>query len=198
MRCHSVVLVLLSISVVTGGCATVMTRGFQTIIVSTEPSGADCTFSRDGSVLSRVNPTPGAILVGKGAGPLGVLCRKDGYQDTAGSTGSEFQPVTFGNILLGGLIGLVVDASTGAMTKYPESVTFILVPQEFASAADRDLFFAGLSQSFLVTYEEVLIRIKKTCAPEDCAQQLQAVDVGRTAKLTEIEQKRQLARVRGT
>ena len=51
--------------------------------------------------------------------------------------------MTFGNILIGGLIGVVIDASTGAMLKYSDSVTFVLVPVEFATASDRDPVIGG-------------------------------------------------------
>ena len=36
---------------------------------------------------------------------------------------SEFQAMTFGNILFGGLIGVVVDAASGATHEYPPLVT---------------------------------------------------------------------------
>jgi len=186
-----------SISVVATGCATFTTGGFQTIDVRTEPEGADCRFSNDGNPVARVNPTPGPILVGKTYASISVLCRKYGYVDTAGTIGSGFQPMTLGNILLGGIVGVVIDASTGAMTQYPEAVTFVLIPHEFPSTTDRDRFFDGLSKSFLVEYEEVRGRIRKSCLPEDCDRQLQAAEAGRTAKLAEIEEKRRLAKVRG-
>jgi hypothetical protein len=198
MRRISFRFLLLLIPIVSVGCATLTTGGFQTIGVRTEPEGADCVFSRNGNPVARVNPTPGSILIGKDSGGISVLCRKDGFQDTTGTTGSEFQPMTLGNILLGGIVGVVIDASTGAMMKYPDAVTFVLVPHEFGTAADRDLFFADLSRSFLVEYEEVLVRIRKSCTPEDCERQLQAMAVGRTVKLAEIEQRRVLARVRGS
>ena len=181
-----------------GGCATVTSGGFQTIDIKTEPAGADCMFSREGAPLARVNPTPGPILVGKSAGNISVLCRKIGFEDTGGTIGSGFQPMTLGNIVLGGIIGVVVDASTGAMTKYPEAVTFLLIPHEFRSERERDQFFADMEQSFLGSYEEVVARIRKSCSPEDCPRQLQAAEAGRQAKLAEIEQRRLLAKVSGT
>ena len=104
--------------------------------------------------------------------------------------------MTFGNILLGGVIGIVVDASSGAMMKYPEAVTFILAPQEFPSVAGRDAFFADLSTSFLTNYEELVGRITRSCAADECERQLQAAKAGRTSKLAEIEQKRLQAKVR--
>jgi len=181
-----------------GGCATVTSGGFQTIGIKTEPAGADCMFSRDGAPLARVNPTPGPILVGKSAGNIAVLCRKFGFEDTGGTIGSGFQPMTLGNIVLGGIIGVVVDASTGAMTKYPEVVTFLLIPQEFRSDGERDRFFADMEESFLGSYEDVVVRIRRSCSAEDCQRQLQAAEAGRQAKLAEIEQRRLLAKVSGT
>lgn len=180
------------------GCATVTTGGFQTISITTVPEGADCRFSRGGAVFARVNPTPGSILVGKESSGISVVCTKNGYEDMAGTTASEFQPMTFGNIILGGLIGVVVDASSGAMMKYPEAVTFTLVPQEFPTAIERDRFFADLSNAFLAEYDETLARIKNFCIPENCERQIGAAESGRTARLAEIEQRRLLARVRGT
>ncbi len=197
IRTRAVVVQLL-ILLITAGCATLTTGGFQSISIKTDPEGADCRFSRGGNVVARVNPTPGPILIGKDSGSISVLCRKDGYQDTAGTVGSEFQPMTFGNIILGGLVGVVIDASSGAMTKYPDAVTFLLVPQEFRSAEDREAFFAELSQAFLVDYGIVLGRIKASCHPDDCARQLQAAEAGRAAKLAEIEQRRLLAKISGT
>ncbi len=58
---------------VVAGCATLTTGGFQTIGISTQPEGADCVFSREGSVIARVNPTPGSILIGKNTGNITVL-----------------------------------------------------------------------------------------------------------------------------
>ena len=191
-------LVGLVLSIAVSGCATITSGGFQTIDIRTEPEGADCRFSRDGNAVARVSPTPGPILVGKSAGSISVLCRKNGYEDTTGTIGSGFQPMTLGNILLGGIIGVVVDASTGAMTKYPDAVTFLLIPHEFRSESDRDSFFADLGQSFLSGYDEVVGRIRKSCMPEDCERQLQAAEAGRQAKMAEIEQRRLLAKVGGT
>jgi hypothetical protein len=188
---------VLAVPAVIAACATITTGAFQTVSILTNPEGADCRFSRGGTMFARVSPTPGSIIVGKESGDISVLCTRDGYEDMLGTTASEFQPMTFGNIILGGIIGVVVDVSSGAMMKYPDAVTFTLVPQEFANAAERDRFFANLSSAFLVEYDETLARIKKACAAESCEQQIRAAEAGRTARLAEIEQKRQLARIRG-
>lgn len=179
-----------------GGCATVVSGTTQTIGINTDPQGADCQFSRKGVLVGRVNPTPGTVQVSKDYENVAVLCRKDDFDDTAGVIGSEFQAMTLGNILLGGIIGVVVDAASGAMMKYPESVSFTLVPKLFDSEAARDKFFADLRETFLVEYAEVVARIKAKCTPENCDNQLKAAEAGRDSRLAEIEKRRLLAKVR--
>lgn len=115
---HSAILsVILGASLLFSGCATLTTSSSQTVTVQTDPPGAVCTFTRDRAVVGLVNPTPGTLSVSKNRLDLTVRCDKGGYPEATGTVGSRFQPMTFGNILFGGLVGVVVDASSGAMTK---------------------------------------------------------------------------------
>jgi hypothetical protein len=65
---------------------------------------------------------------------MNVLCKKDGYEDTAQVVAPDFQFMTLGNIIIGGLVGLVVDMSTGAINKYPGEV---MVPLQPGSVAEQ-------------------------------------------------------------
>ena len=187
---------MLAFSVLLVGCATVVSGTTQTIGVNTDPEGADCQFTRKGVLVGRVNPTPGTMQVGKDYESVTVLCRKEGFDDTTGVIGSEFQAMTLGNILLGGVIGVVVDAASGAMMKYAESVTFTLIPKMFDSEAARDKFFEDMRDAFLGEYPEVVARIRSKCAPDDCENQLKAAEAGRDSRLAEIEKRRLLAKVK--
>jgi hypothetical protein len=178
------------------GCATVVSGTSQTIGVNSDPEGADCQFRRKGVLVGRVNPTPGTMQIGKDYESVSVLCTKEGFDDTAGVIGSEFQAMTLGNILLGGVIGVVVDAASGAMMKYPESVTFTLIPKMFDSEAARDKFFADMRDTFLAEYAEVVARIKSKCTPDACENELKAAEAGRDSRLAEIEKRRLLAKVK--
>lgn len=180
------------------GCATVVSGTTQSIGVNTDPEGADCQFRRKGVLVGRVNPTPGTMQVGKDHDSVSVLCTKEGFDDTAGVIGSEFQAMTLGNILLGGVIGVVVDAASGAMMKYPESVTFTLIPKMFDSDAARDKFFADLRDTFLAEYAEVVARIKSKCTPENCENEIKAAEAGRDSRLADIEKRRLLAKVKAS
>jgi len=187
---------MLAFSVLLVGCATVVSGTTQTIGVNTDREGADCQFTRKGVLVGRVNPTPGTMQVGKDYESVAVLCRKEGFDETSGVIGSEFQAMTLGNILLGGVIGVVVDAASGAMMKYPESVTFTLIPKLFDSEAARDKFFADMRDTFLGEYAEVVARIKSKGAPEACENDLKAAEAGRDSRLAEIEKRRLLAKVK--
>ncbi len=178
------------------GCATITKGPQQTVTVNTDPAGATCTLTRDAKPLAVVNPTPGSIPIEKGMGPIVIACKRTGYQDAAGTMTSEFQAMTFGNILFGGLIGVAVDAASGAMHEYPAMVTITMIPEEFASTAERDAFFEGMKTTLLQEAAEVKERINKQCRDAQCATELAAADAGTKAKLAEIEQKKALARVR--
>ena len=132
--------VLLASSVL-GACATIIEGSDQTVTVITDPPGAVCNLDRDGITMAVVNSTPGTVTVDKSMDNIGVICKKDGHFDGASFLSSDFQAMTFGNIIFGGVIGVAIDAGSGAMHEYPESVTVVLAPESFSSANDRDAFF---------------------------------------------------------
>ena len=107
--------VLAAVVLSSTGCATLTKGTSQTVTINTDPHGAMCTLTRDAKPLAVINPTPGSMPIEKGKGTVAVLCKKAGYLDAEGAMASEFQAMTFGNILFGGLIGVVVDAASGAM-----------------------------------------------------------------------------------
>src|SRR6185369_3446122 len=127
-----------------GACATVVSGTSQNISVRTEPDGANCRLERAGAVVGIINPTPGTVHVDKSKNDITVICKKEGYEDGISPLPSSFTGATFGNILLGGLIGVAVDAASGANNKYPENAYVILTPSRFASVQARDDHFAKI------------------------------------------------------
>jgi hypothetical protein len=186
---------LLVLALSTGGCATLTKGGSQTLTVDTDPSGAQCALTRDAKPLAVVNPTPGSVSVEKAKGTIAIACTKQGYIDATGDLASEFQAMTLGNILFGGIVGVVVDAASGAMHEYPAAVTFTLIPEAFASAAARDEFFDRMRSALERETAEVKERIDRRCARGDCERQLAAAEAGKAEKLAEIERRRATARV---
>lgn len=158
-------------------CATVTTGADQTISVVTDPSGAECRLDRGNSTIAIVNPTPGTVLVDKSKDAILVRCQSEGYQETAANLSSEFQGATIGNVLLGGLIGVAIDAGSGAMNKYPEQVTLLLIPASFSSAEERDRFFDGAIERTRNRGQVEIAKVKAAC-PEDsnCDREIKLVE----------------------
>lgn len=123
--------VLMAASLV--GCATIMEGTGQSVQVSTSPSGAACQVSREGAHLGDIASTPGSIRVDKSKNDLTVTCSKPGYQMASVTRSPGFQGTTFGNIILGGGVGAIVDASTGANYEYPGQINLDLAPAAAAA-----------------------------------------------------------------
>jgi len=179
-----------------GGCATLTTSSSQTVTLTTEPPGAACTFRREGEVIGIVNPTPGSLSVAKSHADIDVTCVKEGFLDAVGRVGSKFQAMTFGNILFGGIIGIAVDAVSGATAEYEANVAIRLTPAEFPDAEARDRFFDRQRETFLEQARQVKERISSMCKPPDCERQLALAADEEKAGLARIEAQRLSARVK--
>ena len=110
------------------GCAT-LTRGTtQTIAIHTPGApGAQCMLSSS-SIASQTLVTPATITLEKGMDSIAVRCRKECFQDGTGVVVSSMEAMTAGNLLVGGVIGLGVDAASGAMNKYSPETGIFMAP----------------------------------------------------------------------
>lgn len=178
-----------------GGCATLVRGSSQSVTINTYPPRATCALSREGNTIAVVNPTPGTVNVEKDKDAINVVCKKAGYLDNAGTITSEFQEMTFGNIIFGGLIGVAVDAGSGAMHQYTPLISITLIPEEFESAEHRDAFFDRMRKDFLAEAAMTEKRIAERCTDDTCQSQLEAAERATETRLAEIEKKRLLARV---
>lgn len=102
-------------------CATIIESQKQEIeLTTTSPVPASCELSNErGKWYAQ---TPATIEVKRSTSRLNVMCRNQfdvGQQEERATVNPWF----FGNILIGGLIGVVTDAATGAMTKYEDTIT---------------------------------------------------------------------------
>ena len=123
-------LAVVAIACSVGGCASIVTGTTQQLAVTSSPSGARCDLTREGASLGSVE-TPNTIEVSKSAYSIAVNCAGQGLRGQA-IVQSELQAATFGNALVGGVVGVGVDMATGAAHKYPANVNVILQPDNAA------------------------------------------------------------------
>jgi hypothetical protein len=117
------------------GCASVIEGTSQEIKVVTNPPGANCAFVREGSVIARVEQTPGGATIKKTKHDITLTCTKQGYQEATYLNHSGAAGATFGNIVLGGGIGWAIDSASGSDNKYDGVVNVTLVPVGATAAA---------------------------------------------------------------
>lgn len=184
--------------IVVSGCATITTGSNQSITVLTDPSGAECRLDRKGSAVAIINPTPGTVQVDKSKDTIAIRCRKEGFQDTAGTLSSEFQGMTFGNIIFGGIIGVAVDAGSGALNEYPSQVSIVLIPETFRSLTDRDAFFdAAVSRSKART-AKAIADARTQCSNDDgCESNVKRLQAIGDAEVASLNVQRVTARISG-
>lgn len=179
-------------------CATVTSGTSQSLSIITEPPGASCTLTREGAVIGVVNPSPGTIQVSKSSREIAVRCTRQGHFAGFNSVPAQFQGMTAGNILIGGLIGLAVDAASGAISRYPESAIVVLPPESFPNARSRDEFFDGRVAETRRVYEERIVAARGACGSDNraqCESQVAALSRERDEELGRLERIRQEARV---
>lgn len=126
----------------TTGCATITRGSTDTLVVESEPPGAEIKLSNGLS-----GKTPATFTLPR-KDALVVKIQKAGYEpvevnitpQVSGAGGAGMA----GNVLVGGLIGAAVDAGSGAMNDLlPNPVRVNLVPQEGAALDDSGLGAEG-------------------------------------------------------
>jgi hypothetical protein len=189
IRCAASIL-LVAAAVLAGGCATVIKGTSQEISVTTDPAAAACQLKMAGASLGNIDSTPGTLRVKKGQGDIEVVCKKAGYADASGIVSSSLEGWTFGNILLGGVIGVVVDASSGALHEYQSEIYVKLTPTKFASQEDRESFLDKWRSDILTNSAKAKIAASKQCSQQQCEEMLKRIDEETERALAAVESNR--------
>lgn len=119
---------LIAVAFLLGACATITKGTSQTIAVNTPGvPAANCTLSSEG--IQTVDlVTPATVTVEKSKHAINILCKKECYQDAVAIAASNTESMTAGNVLVGGVVGLGIDAASGAMNKYNEQNNVAMIP----------------------------------------------------------------------
>ena len=108
-------------------CATIMDGNTPAGSISTAPPGATCNVAREGASFGVIQ-TPGMVTVERSKRDLTVTCGKAGSQTVQLTQPAKFTGVTFGNLVVGGPFGAIVDAASGANYRYDSQVLIVLPP----------------------------------------------------------------------
>jgi hypothetical protein len=138
---RSTTLVVLALSSLFGGCASIVNGQNQSVSVEARNdagavSGAQCKLTNNKGVWYVT--APGSAVVNRSYEDLAVRCEKEQMEPGLVSVKSSTKPMAFGNIIFGGIIGAGIDMSSGAAYDYPTLITVLMgrsTVQEAAPAA---------------------------------------------------------------
>ena len=180
------------IAIILSGCATITTGTTQSILVDTfNAHGANCKgVDSKGRVYYRPN-TPSSTTVQKGDAPMVLTCEKPGFKKTVHIVDETFVGATLGNIILGGGVGILVDAVSGAAQKYPNIVKFPMEPDESAPRKVKTTYQnikAKLASEATASSSQVEASPSSVTKPVEQREEPSFIE-GRLKKLIELRQK---------
>lgn len=112
------------------GCATITEDSEQSITILTVCAGssktvkAECIVSNDNN--RKLITTPGTVVIARSNENLDINCKRKGELGGKASIKSLSNIHLFENIVFGGVIGVAIDAGTGAGFDYPKLVTLLM------------------------------------------------------------------------
>jgi hypothetical protein len=116
------------LSIFFAGCSTIVKGTEQQVSVNTPGVASAVCQLQSPAIGLRTVQTPANIVLPKSKHNVAVSCSAQCYAKGVGTLGSHTEVMTAGNVIFGGLIGLGVDAASGAMNKYDPGVEVIMTP----------------------------------------------------------------------
>lgn len=143
-------LVVAALSLLLGGCATIVKDDNQPVAFSSDPQGAVVSING----VPR-GTTPATIMVERKRQKQMLEISKEGYQTVHMPLQKHIAGMTFGNIIFGGIIGFGVDYATGKGANYQDTVTIKLIPlpKPGVAAAPQN----GLGLSVAIQDKQILV-----------------------------------------
>ena len=121
-------IVLLFALVYASGCASVVHGTTQAVPVNSSPVGADVKVNC-GKAASATGSlkTPTTVLLKRNAEPCNITVSREGYEDGSIVFVRKMSGWFWGNIVIGGIIGMIIDGADGAIyNRAPESASVSL------------------------------------------------------------------------
>jgi hypothetical protein len=110
-----------------GGCASITSGKEQAMTFETEPGGANCALSQNNVDVATFR-TPHSFNVRRANTAMTLTCTKEGYHQARVLIANTISAGAWGNLVVGGIIGVMVDQSSGAAYRYYDAPKIALTP----------------------------------------------------------------------
>lgn len=137
MKRHLSFIFIVALTFVFTGCASIVSKSTYPVAIQSRPAGATITVTDKKGRDIYIGNTPAIVYLKSSSGffskaEYAVKISLPGYQEHLTVINSSLDGWYFGNIVFGGLIGMLfIDPATGAMwTLDRESISVSLIPEE--------------------------------------------------------------------
>lgn len=140
MKKKSILFTMLCCAILFSNCASILTSTSYPVVINSEPNGAKVTIvnKKGEEVYSGKTPVSAKLKASNkymSGERYTVTISKPGYGDEVSYIESKMEELYWGNILFGGLVGmLVIDPLTGAMFKIDTKSINVTLDKEEAKA----------------------------------------------------------------
>lgn len=148
------------------GCASILSTSDYAVSISSSPDGAKYAIADKSGRTVDSGTTPAIVNLSASSGFFSgqqyvITFNKEGYAERNFTLTSELDGWYIGNILFGGIIGLlIVDPATGAMFKLPETVNVSLNSSVSQKSIEDNTLIIATVDSLTEEQKGQLIRIK--------------------------------------
>jgi hypothetical protein len=123
-----------ALAVLVAACATIVSGGTQKIRVSSSPTGASVTAEPGGYRIT----APGEMALKRNATGYKLKFEKEGHQPVEVELTVGLNGWVWGNIVIGGVIGILIDFSSGAYYELQPGVVDAHLPLQVTGRQPRD------------------------------------------------------------
>lgn len=163
---HLLLLPLCGAAFLLGGCASIVHGGNRLLTISSDPTGAKASIRKAGGELVSVTSTPCTVSLDPKRGyfkgqSYTLTLELPGYQTTRVDLRAELSGWYWGNIIFGGLIGmLAVDPATGSMWNIaPNKIDHQLLPATSTLIRQGDGFVVVLVSELTDAERAAMVKI---------------------------------------
>jgi hypothetical protein len=176
------------------GCAPTASRPYhQSVTVGTEPAGAACLVTGGAEPIAEVASTPAVVALPQSGRDVRVFCTLAGREPAATVLPAELEVAKLA--LVTALVGPATVAGfmmAGGGRRYAPSLTVALPAMRFATAEERDHFFAARADESRRHFDQPIRAHKSMCRPDEfgCQHMISEMERARDAELARLEELR--------
>jgi hypothetical protein len=159
-----VCLVACGLTSLNSGCASVISGREADIAIKSNPPRAKVVIQNEKGETIATSTTPTKVSLKRSNGLFkkaprySAIFQKPGYQTAKVNINPKLNPWVFGNLALGGVIGLAADSATGAMWNYaPNKIDHSLTPlatEYYSNTNDPEIEVASYEEPFATATDE--------------------------------------------